>query len=436
MKKMMWNDISEIVGFKTFTFLFIFSLLFRCESNTNPEYFNKFNDYKGFSANQARSIHNNFDYDLHTYIEGGGGDHSRYIFLNTSEFFFQTTINKAIETKPLSLDLNDELGSFIVESKLGSLTLNEYVNKAPVDGIIILHKGKVVYEDYPRMYWDDKHIWFSVTKTLVGTAIAILEDREMINTQSSLNDYLDELKDTDWEGIPIRDIMDMTSGMDTKDDFKYDSNFLLFFRNFGGFTNHLEPGSSNPINFLKTIKKLKDSGEKFEYSTINTELLAWVVERITGERVSDFIEREIWQKTGAEFEARMIMTRNGDCFTGAGMNSTLRDLARYGLLFTPSGRTSERPVISNRYLAQIQTNHNKSLKAKAWFSDALTYNSYQWDNIYEDGDFYKHGHNGQGLYISTSNDVVIAFFGTMTTSREEHQLPLIARQLMKSEIFK
>ncbi|WP_421801309.1 hypothetical protein [Flagellimonas sp.] len=157
-----------------------------------------------------------------------------------------------------------------------------------------------------------------------------------------------------------------------------------------------------------------------------------LVERITNERFVKFIEREIWQKIGAESDALFQNGAYGRAATPLGMNSTLRDFARYGLAFTPSGRNSENPIISDQYLDKINRNFNPKLKTKSWFSEEKKYNSYQWDEIYEDGDFYKHGHAGQGLYISPSRDLVIAFFGTMGKDGIEHQLPVISRQIANS----
>lgn len=402
-------------------------------SSTN--YFDKFNSYKGFTAEQARSIRQNFDYDELTYIAGGGGDHSRYVFLHLSEFFFHTTIRNGNKIKELPISLNPKLNKFITKSDLGEIPLDEYVKKASVDGVIILHRGNIVYEDYPRMYWHDRHWWASVTKPLVSTCIAILEDRNLIDANTPIEAYLTELKGTEWEGTSVRDILDMASGMDTKDIFEQGTNFLEFELNFGGFSTHLQPKSENPIDFVKGIKRIQNPGKEYVYSSINTELLAWVVERVTNERVSTIIEREIWQRSGAEAEALIINTMNGDIFGAAGMNSTLRDLARFGLLFTPSGRTTSNPVISDRYLAQIQSNYNPHLQKKSRLSEEMSFNSYQWDFVFEDGDFYKGGNNGQGLYISPNKDIVIAFYGTMTEDRKINQLHSISRQIITSGLF-
>ena len=146
------------------------------------------------------------------------------------------------------------------------------------------------------------------------------------------------------------------------------------------------------------------------------------------------MEQEIWRKIGSEYSAFLRINTNGTAVSYAdGMSSTLRDLARFGLAFTPSGRKSANPIISDAHLSKIR-DVNKNLK-KSRDLEEMKYSSYQWGAVYDDGDFYKGAHGGQGLYISPSKDLVIAFFGTANTDHQRNQLDVIARQLSKSGLF-
>jgi hypothetical protein len=104
------------------------------------------------------------------------------------------------------------------------------------------------------------------------------------------------------------------------------------------------------------------------------------------------------------------------------INSTLRDLGRFGLLFTPSWqKVSDTRLVSEAYLKKIQHGGRPAIFDKAGMGSALMsaladdpprHNTYQWDFVMPDGDFFKAGHNGQGLYISPARDLVVAFFGS------------------------
>ena len=63
------------------------------------------------------------------------------------------------------------------------------------------------------------------------------------------------------------------------------------------------------------------------------------------------------------------------------------------------------------------------------------HNTYQWDLVMEDGDFFKSGYGGQGLYISPSRDLVIAFFGTLDENGDSNEMSEVSRQLAKSGLF-
>jgi CubicO group peptidase (beta-lactamase class C family) len=192
--------------------------------------------------------------------------------------------------------------------------------------------------------------------------------------------------------------------------------------------------SFDPIKDLATAKSAKPSGTEVQFSNADAMVLTLLVEKISGLTFRDFVEQEIWRKIGSEYSALLGINTNGTSISYAdGMSTTLRDLARFGLAFTPSGRKSANPIISDAHLSKIR-NVNKNLN-KSRDLEEMKYSSYQWGEVYEDGDFYKGAHGGQGLYISPKKDLVIAFYGTSNTDRQRNQLEVISRQLSKSGLF-
>ena len=146
----------------------------------------------------------------------------------------------------------------------------------------------------------------------------------------------------------------------------------------------------------------------------------WNLEAVTGRSYAELLSTEIWQKIGAESAAVIAAPRRGVPVAHGGVSSTLRDLARFGLLFTPTGRAGKDPLISDRYLENIQKRGRPEV-FRAAPDDEFRYvdgeparhNSYQWDFVLNDGDFFKSGFGGQGPIHLVSRDVVIVFFGTL-----------------------
>lgn len=138
----------------------------------------------------------------------------------------------------------------------------------------------------------------------------------------------------------------------------------------------------------------------------------------------------------------MTTTENGAAFAAGGVSSRLRDLARYGMLFTDAVRSEGNPVISDAYMKKIQVSGRPELTLEshdAWPRTALAdnsfqHNSYQWDIVTSDGHIYKSGFGGQGLYIAPAENLVVAWFGTQD-ERGMNDMLNVARQLATSEGF-
>lgn len=430
---------------KNIIYFYLILLLIGCSSNidtkkntTDSVSSNNYEtySYQGFTLEEIRKFNERLQNKESWFREGK--ELNRYAHLHFSELFNHGLIKRSGETRKLPEAPRKDISSFIsttTYSDLGELPLNKYLQKVGVDGLIVLHKGQIVFEGYPRMFQNDFHICYSVSKVFVSTAIAILEDHNKLDVRQPIDFYFDELKSSGWQGVPVIDILAMSSGIDCPEIFSGPDAacFNRICEAYGWPPS--ENALKNPLVALATVESKDASGKTFEYTSINTIVLTMLVEKVSGTTFTDFIEKEIWQKMGAENYGLMLKTSYGRDATMLGISTTLRDLARFGLLFVPSGRTENDPVISDAYLKKIQTKMNKKLQAQSWFSEELKCNGYQWDEIYEDGDFYKSGLSGQGLYISPSRDLVIAFFGTYNSDLEANELPYISRQLARSGLF-
>ena len=200
--------------------------------------------------------------------------------------------------------------------------------------------------------------------------------------------------------------------------------------------------SRSVVDVLRQMGTGRPPGEAFEYTSVNTEVLCWLVEVVAKERYQDFVEREIWKKAGTAFDGYLVTSPLGHAFSAGGFTSTLRDLARFGLLFTPSGRGGPAPVVSDKYLAKIQYGGRPAITAgieeewrHALGRDSLRHSTYQWNIVTVNGDFYKEGTSGQGLLVSPDKDLVIAWFGTRDEHQGDNEMKFIAGQLLHSGLF-
>jgi CubicO group peptidase (beta-lactamase class C family) len=392
-----------------------------------------------YTFDDLRAFHR--DFTLRNWIEPG--EMMRYAFLHTPEFMPHALIHRDGPISVLAEEPRDNVARTEVRTPLGQLTLDDYVHRGPVNGVVILHRGAIVYERYPRMRRVDKHLLMSVSKVFAGTLIAILEDRGQIDIQAPVDAYIPELRGSGWEGVSVRDVLDMASGIDCDElapEAYHDteSAYYPFEESLGLLPTY--PGSRfSTWDYVASLGRAQEPGQAFDYTSVNTFVLSWLAERITNTPFAELVSVEIWSKIGAESDALISSSRCGAVAAHGGMLTRLRDLARFGLLFTPSRHiVSDAPIVSERYLNEIIHGGRPEIFERGVLGqrtiDRLAparplHNSYHWDFVMPDGDFYKGGFGGQGLYISPARDLVVAFFGTMVETRRENALMSISQQL-------
>ena len=392
-----------------------------------------------YSFDDLREFHDTFT--LRNWIEPG--EMMRYAFLNTPEFMPHAVIHRDGPISPLMETSLDDLAARKLRTPLGTLTLDEYVAQGPVNGVVILHRGAIVYERYPRMRPIDKHLLMSVSKVFAGTLIAILEDRAQIDTSATVETWLPELRGSGWDGVSVRDVLDMASGIDCDElsaEAYHDTHSTYYpcEESLGLLPTYPESRYST-WEYVATLKRARTPGQVYDYTSVNTFILGWLAERITGKRYADLLSEKIWSRIGAESDALISSSRCGAVAHHGGVVTRLRDLGRFGLLFTPSWRVvSETQIISDRHLQQITAGGRPEIFDKGALGQRLLeqlapakplHNAHQWDFVMPDGDFYKGGFGGQGLYISPARDLVIAFTGTMVEPRRANAMMSIAQQL-------
>ena len=289
-----------------------------------------------------------------------------------------------------------------------------------MDGCIILHGGKIVYEKYPTIQRNDLHLMMSVTKAFVGTALAILEDEGKIDLRKPVENYLPELKGSGWAGIQLRDVADMRSGMEGSENgsdayrnpahkqFQLEATLGWQSRGASNLPGAVRRGDL--LAFLGTLKRERKPGETWAYTSSNTSVLGEVISRVTGKSLADTISDLIWSRIGAEYDALLAENERGFPVAHAGMAATLRDLARFGLLFTKNPLPGQRNMISEQIVRRI---FNGRSGANEHGILPLTY---QWDLLSNKGELAKGGWAGQLLYVNRDKDVVVAYSGTNLTA--------------------
>jgi CubicO group peptidase (beta-lactamase class C family) len=380
----------------------------------------------GFSfefVNEARKYFNNFHYQM-------GGDHALYYNLHLSEFL-PTAI--AFPPRPvidLEVALDPRVGQVKFTPKEGEMTLNEYVvhPNHRVQGVLIAHHGKIVYEAYPGMNPEDHHIWMSAAKTTVGLVFAQLAEEGKVDVAKQVIDYVPELQGTNWDGITVLNALNMALGLELEETLQaiIDPSSLIV-RFFSAEFGQPAPSATQVEYWLDVLKQANTiegeaQGTVMRYCSATTTVLNYMAEKIENKPWTDIFVERVWSKLGARGPIMINLTPEGTAVAHGLVATTLQDFARFAIAFTPSwAKVAHEQIVSPAVLQRIQTSGSPEAAYKAggtfashreYFGEDPMTNSWQFDDVFADGALFKHGNVGQGIYIDPARDVVGVYFST------------------------
>lgn len=249
------------------------------------------------------------------------------------------------DAAPLTSRLLHEIDSirFIPLGTRKPMTWNAALQKVYADGIIVLHHGNIVYERYfGALKPDGQHAAMSVTKSITGTLGITLAMEGLIDTSKLVSEYIPELQHSAFGDATVRQVMDMTTALQFSEDYADPKAEIWQFSAAGNPLPKPE-GYSGPrsyYEYLPTVKKNGVHGEAFGYKTVNSDVLGWIIARVTGKTVAEVLAEKIWSKMGAEQDGYYSVDAIGTPFAGGGYNLGLRDMAKFGQLILDNGYTN------------------------------------------------------------------------------------------------
>jgi len=209
-----------------------------------------------------------------------------------------------------------------------AMGLGAFLLETDTDGLAIVHRGRLVFERYANgMTEATPHILMSVSKSMLGLLAAEMR----LDTARQVAEIVPEVRDTAYRGATVRDLLDMRAGIVWDENYLATAGPIIEYRKSTGW-NPLGPGEepSDLHSFYASLTEAGAHGGPVHYVSPNTDLLGWVIERITGRRYADLMSELLWKKIGAERSAYITVDRLGAPRCAGGMCVTLRDLARVG----------------------------------------------------------------------------------------------------------
>ena len=355
-------------------------------------------------------------------VSADGGELSGSSFPNTRWAFshqreLKPTVNVRrgpASPRALPLELRDDIDAIAFTTMDGEpMTWGQSIDAMFTDGVVVMHRGTIIYETFRGALTPElPHIVFSVTKSFVGLVAATLAHEGVIDPDAPVAAYLPELKASAFGDASVRHVKDMTVGVQYSETY---TDPAAEVRTYGIAAGYARPpegygGPRSIVDFLTTLKKQGEHGQAFAYKTCNTEVLAWLVQRVTGKAMAQLISERIWQKLGAEEDACVIVDPTGMAACGGGMNIALRDLARFGEMMRNRGAFNGHQIVPAAVVDDIVGGARKEDFAKAGYTTMTgwSYRNQWWVSHNELGAFTARGIHGQVCWIAPKAELVIA----------------------------
>jgi CubicO group peptidase (beta-lactamase class C family) len=282
----------------------------------------------------------------------------------------------------------------------------QFAERTYTNAMLVIRHGEIVFEDYRnRSLPTTRFLSMSMAKTITSMLVGIaLGERKIASLDDRADKYVPALKGSGYDGVTIRQILQMRSGIDYEERYDFGAH-----PSFAG-TLHRDAIVLNKMRFaagaLQTRRK-EAPGSRFNYSTLNTMVLGWVLENATGEKLEDYTREKLWAPLGAEADAYWIADGppgGGRALNGMGFNATLRDYGRLGLLMLHDGKRGDAQVVPAGWVKQATTMLPTGEPAGQGFPG---YGFQIWQVDDEPGAFSAVGLAGQYIYVSPATDTVI-----------------------------
>ncbi|MBU6395665.1 MAG: beta-lactamase family protein [Sphingomonadales bacterium] len=292
----------------------------------------------------------------------------------------------------------------------GSMVLgyDGWADRTFTNALLVMKDGKVVFEDYRNRSDATTHfISFSMAKTITALLVGIaLDEHKIRSLDDKAGDYVPELKAGGYGDATIRQILQMRSGVDYEERYDFGEHPSL------AATIHMNAIVRNKMRFADpavTIGKKTVPGSTFNYATLDTAVLGWILERATGEKLETYTASHLWGPLGAEAGGFWLADGphgTGRALNGMGYNAVLRDFARLGQMMLDGGKANGKQVIPVGWVGQMTT----MIPFPAVYGRKAEFEGYgyqTWQVDKEPGAYSAVGLAGQFIYVHPTTRTVI-----------------------------
>lgn len=306
-----------------------------------------------------------------------------------------------------------------LSQRLGATDLKDFLAKSKTTSLIILHRDSVIFEWYSaKKEQNCPRILFSVSKSLTSMLAAVAQEEGLLHFDQKVADFIPEFGMDERRNITLRQLMNMTSGLDWKDSESMARLGRLYY-------------NRNQKRFVINNSKQKyEAGTRYVYSSLSTQILGVCLEKAIGMNVAEYMQEKIWQPLELEHDAYMTLDSKAqnNSLTFCGFAVTARDLTRIGYMLLNDGTYKGQQILPKWFVEDVKQ-RNEDLSGYVYTYGFQRF-GYEDKHYTSNQRFVAIGYKGQYLFVSPEHEMVIVRHGETEDSRWDYYMARLANLLI------
>ena len=279
-----------------------------------------------------------------------------------------------------------------------------FIDSSDTQGFLVIQDDTIVYENYWKGQQEDiQHISWSMAKSYISALFGIaIEEGHIKNIHQTVDEYLPQLKGSGYEGVKIKDVLQMSSGI--KFDETYSDPQSDIQQYWVGFVE----GDSQD-EFTANMVNETTPGTYNKYVSMDTHVLGMIIVKATGKSLTDYLEEKLWKPLGTEYNAYWLVDGHGMEMALGGINATLRDYAKIGRLYLNKGNWNGKQIVPAAWFEASVSASEEHLQPESENSSdkGMGYGYQWWITDGDEGEFLAMGVFNQYIYVNPTTNTII-----------------------------
>ncbi len=279
----------------------------------------------------------------------------------------------------------------------------DFLEATTTTGLLIVQDDAILLERYARGHSAaGRHIAWSVSKSFLSALFGIaVAEGHIRDIMQPVTDYVPELEGSGYDGVPIKHVLQMSSGV------RFNEDYGDPWSDINRMGRSVALGSTL-LEFSATLEREREPGTLQHYVSIDTQVLGTILVRATGQDLASFTSEKLWKPLGMESDAYWMLDGAGMEMAFGGLNANLRDFARFGRLYLNRGNWNGRQVVPEAWAIASVTPDAPHLMPgpKPNSKNEMGYGYQWWIPADADGDFMALGVYGQTIYVNPKHRLI------------------------------